>query len=117
MRLLRLIGATALVAFGSVATAGPPSTQTPTSAEVTACSRAGYTGTVVGAFTLRAGDLAQQEEVGKGPSGRRVLHSSFRQYAPDTPIALCSFDGFIAAPGGGRHQYPPRPSGRTTGTS
>jgi hypothetical protein len=100
MRLLCFIAATALVACGSVATAGPPSTQTPASAEVTACSRAGYSGTVVGAFTLRASDLAQQEEVGKGPAGPRVLRSSFRDYAPDTPIVLCFFDGFIAAPGG-----------------
>lgn len=100
MRLLGLLAATALVACGSVATAGRPSTQTPQSEEVIACSRAGYTGTVVGAFTLRAGDLAQQEEVGKGPSGPRVLLSSFRDYAPDTPILLCFFDGFIGAPGG-----------------
>ena len=28
------------------------------------------------------------------------MRSSFRDYAPDAPIVLCFFDGFIAAPGG-----------------
>lgn len=71
-----------------------------TPAAVVTCSQAGFTGTVVGAFTLAAGDLARQEETGSGPSGPRVSRSSFRDYAPNSPIVLCFFDGFMAAPGG-----------------
>jgi hypothetical protein len=56
---------------------------------------------VVGAFTLRAGDLAEQEETPRGgATAPHVSRSSFRDYPPDTPIVLCFFDGFIAAPGG-----------------
>jgi hypothetical protein len=70
------------------------------SAEVTMCSRTAYGGTVVGAFTLRAGDLAAQDETRGGASGPHPLRSGFRDYPSDTPIVLCFLDGFIAAPGG-----------------
>lgn len=100
MRLLGLLATTALLGCGGVATAGHSPSPGPISAQVTACSNAGYTGAVVGAYTLRAGDLAQQEETRGGPSGPRVSRSSFRDYAPDSLIVLCFFDGFIAAPGG-----------------
>jgi hypothetical protein len=82
----------------------PTARVTPTSAEMAACAHAsGYGGTLVGAFTLRAGDLARQDETRGGPNGPRPLRSNFRDYQADTPIVLCFFDGFIAAPGG-----PPR---------
>jgi hypothetical protein len=55
---------------------------------------------LVGAFTLTAADLAQQDETRGGPDGPRPLRSAFRDYPADTPIVLCFFDGFIAAPGG-----------------
>jgi hypothetical protein len=103
VRLLAVLGAAFVVACGTVANEGPRASATPHPAELVACSQSGYTGTVVGAFTLRAADLAQQEEIGKGPDGPRLLRSSFRDYAPDTPIVLCFFDGPISAPGG-----PPR---------
>ena len=71
----------------------------PAALELT-CRRTGYSGTVVGAFTLRAADLAQQDETRGGANGPRPLRSRFRDYPADTPIVLCFFDGFIAAPGG-----------------
>jgi hypothetical protein len=70
-----------------------------TAAEL-ACGQSGYTGTVVRAFTLRAADLAQQDETRGGATGPRPLRSRFRDYPADMPIVLCFFDGFIAAPGG-----------------
>ena len=69
-------------------------------AEVTRCSRTACGGTVVGAFTLRAGDLAAQDETRGGASGPHPLRSGFRDYPSDTPIVLCFLDGFIAATGG-----------------
>jgi hypothetical protein len=68
-----------------------------TAAELATCRQTGYSGTVVGAFTLRAGDLAQQDETRGGATGPHPLRSSFRDYPADTPIVLCFFDGFIAA--------------------
>jgi hypothetical protein len=68
-----------------------------TAAATATCARSGYTGTVVGAFTLRAADLAQQDETRGGAAGPHPLRSSFRDYPADTPIVLCFFDGFIAA--------------------
>ena len=87
----------------ATAVVGPvPATPAPTSAEVAACGHAsGYGGTLVGAFTLTAGDLAQQDETRNGPNGPRSLRSAFRDYPADTPIVLCFFDGFIAASGPG----------------
>ena len=67
---------------------------------VLTCRQTGYTGTVVGAFTLRAADLAEQDETRGGANGPRPLRSRFRDYSADIPIVLCFFDGFIAAPGG-----------------
>jgi hypothetical protein len=74
------------------------------------CANVGYSSTlpatpskatVVGAYTLRAGDLAQQDETPRGgPTGPHPLRSSYRDYPPDTQIVLCFFDGPIAAPGG-----------------
>jgi len=74
----------------------------PTPAEVRACAQASavYGGTLVGAFTLTAGDLALQDETRNGPNGPRPSRSRFRDYVADTPIILCYFDGTIAAPGG-----------------
>ena len=92
-----LIRATVLV---DVAAAG--GSPGPTPPEVTACAQgsAVYGGTLVGAFTLTAGDLALQDETRNGPNGPRPLRSRFRDYPADTPIVLCYFDGPIAAPGG-----------------
>jgi hypothetical protein len=92
-----LIRATVLV--DAAASGGSPG---PTPTEVTACAQASavYGGTLVGAFTLTAGDLALQDETRNGPVGPRPLRSAFRDYPADTPIVLCYFDGPIAAPGG-----------------
>lgn len=107
MRLVVLVAACALAACGAsgVARTASPSPSS-TSAEVARCSRTEFTGTVVGAFTVRAVDLAEQDETRGSPSGPRAVRSSFRDYASDTPIVLCFFDGFIAAPGG-PPQLPP----------
>jgi hypothetical protein len=45
-------------------------------------------------------DLARQDETRGGATGPHPLRSQFRDYPADTPIVLCFFDGFIAAPGG-----------------
>src|SRR2546421_275005 len=88
----------ATVLVDAAASGGSPG---PTPTEVTACAQASaYGGTLVGAFTLTAGDLALQDETRNGPNGPRPLRSRFRDYAADTPIVLCYFDGPIAAPGG-----------------
>jgi hypothetical protein len=71
-----------------------------TSAEVVTCSSTAYTGTVVGAFTISAADLARQDETRGGATGPHPMRSQFRDYPADTPIVLCFFDAFIAAPGG-----------------
>ena len=91
-----LIRATVLV--DAAASGGSPG---PTPTEVMACAQASavYGGTLVGAFTLTAGDLALQDETRSGPNGPRPLRSRFRDYPADTPIVLCYFDGPIAAPG------------------
>jgi hypothetical protein len=75
-------------------------TPTPKLAEVVACEHAGYDGAVVGAFTIRVGDLAKQDERQRGVNGPRPLGSFYESYPADTPIVLCFFDGSIAAPGG-----------------
>jgi hypothetical protein len=92
-------GIRATVLVDVAASGGNPG---PTPAEVTACAQASavYGGTLVGAFTLTAGDLALQDETRNGPNGPRPLRSRFRDYPADTPIVLCYFDGPIAAPGG-----------------
>jgi hypothetical protein len=91
-----LIRATVLV--DAAPSGGSPG---PIPTEVTACAQASaYGGTLVGAFTLTAGDLALQDETRNGPNGPRPLRSRFRDYPADTPIVLCYFDGPIAAPGG-----------------
>ena len=88
----------ATVLVDAAASGGSPG---PTPTEVTACAQASaYGGTLVGAFTLTAGDLALQDETRNGPNGPRPVRSRFRDYAADTPIVLCYFDGPIAAPGG-----------------
>jgi hypothetical protein len=89
----------ATVLVDVVASGGSPG---PTPTEVAACAQASavYGGTLVGAFTLTAGDLALQDETRNGPDGPRPLRSAFRDYPADTPIVLCYFDGPIAAPGG-----------------
>ena len=61
------------------------------------CARDGYAGTLVGAFTLRATDLARQDETRGGANGPHPLRSQFRDYPADAPMVLCFFDGFIAA--------------------
>jgi hypothetical protein len=81
-----------------------PATRVGTTAAVTACASTAYGGRVVGAFTLRAADLALQDETRGGPGGPHPLRSQFRDYSADTPIVLCFFDGFIAA-----SQPPPIP--------
>jgi hypothetical protein len=89
----------ATVLVDAAASGGSPG---PTPTEVTACAHASavYGGTLVGAFTVTAGDLALQDETRNGPSGPRLPRSAFRDYLADTPIVLCYFDGPIAAPGG-----------------
>ncbi len=101
MRLVVLMVACTLTACASTATpsASPPSTRA-TSAADAACAQAGYTGIVVGAFTVPAADLAQQDETRGGATGPHPVRSSFRDYPADALIVLCFFDGFIAAPGG-----------------
>jgi hypothetical protein len=69
-------------------------------AAVAICSRTQYTGAVVGAFPMRAADLATQDETRGGAAGPRVSRSVYRDYPDDAQIVLCFFDGFIAAPGG-----------------
>ena len=90
------IRATVLVDRASGSSGGP------TSREISACGQASaaYGGSLVGAYTLNAGDLALQDETRNGPNGPRPLRSNFRDYPADTPIVLCYFDGPIAAPGG-----------------
>jgi hypothetical protein len=66
-----------------------------------ACATTGYDGAVVGAFRVRAEQLAIQDETPRGsPTGPHPMQSQFRAYAPDTLIVLCYYDGPIAAPGG-----------------
>lgn len=102
MRLALLLLALGLTACGLEFTApdAPPrATHAPSAASAT-CGQAGYAGTLVGAFSVRAADLAQQDESRGGATGPHPLRSSFRDYPADAPILLCFFDGFIAAPGG-----------------
>jgi len=75
----------------------------PTDAVATAaCRTTGYDGTVVGAFRVRAEQLAIQDETPRNsPTAPHPVQSQFRAYAPDTLIVICYYDGPIAAPGGG----------------
>jgi hypothetical protein len=112
LRPLAIVGS-ALLACSSGTSAAPSATPSATSAATAACANARSdatipttTATVAGAFTLRAADLAQQDETPRGgPGGPHPLRSFYRDYPPDTPIVLCFFDGPIAAPGG----PPPQP--------
>jgi hypothetical protein len=101
MRSFTVLVAGALIACAPTMLPIPSPTPPVRAGAEDACARAGYDGTVVGAFSVRAGDLAAQEETPRGPSGPRPIRSRFRDYAPDAPIVLCYFDGFIGAPGGG----------------
>ena len=83
-------------ATATMASGASPTTQA-TASEAAACKQNGYDGTLVGAFTLRAADLAQQDETRGGVNGPHPLRSSFRDYPADAPIVLCFFDGFIPA--------------------
>jgi hypothetical protein len=102
--------ATWLLVACSVGTAANSSASPNDSSAAAACGSLGYSTMipadtratkVIGAYTLRAADLAQQDETPRGgATGPRPGRSPYRDYAPDTPIFLCFFDGFIAAPGG-----------------
>jgi hypothetical protein len=81
-------------------TACAPTVAVAPSAATAICASAGYSGSLVGAFTVPAAVLAQQDESRGGTNGPHPLRSTFRDYAADAPISLCFFDGFIAAPGG-----------------
>jgi hypothetical protein len=85
---------------GIRAPSSSPGTPTVVAAEVSRCEQSGYDGVVVGAFTLRAADLAAQDMRPRGPTGPQPLSSFYQSYPADTPVVLCFFDGFIAAPGG-----------------
>lgn len=107
-----LVGASVLFACSSPSLApavGPSPSPTDAVAAV-ACQTTGYDGTVVGAFRVRADQLATQDETPRGsPTGPHPVQSRFRAYAPDTLIVICYYDGPISAPGG-----PPGPGSSAT---
>jgi hypothetical protein len=98
MKALALLAAWMVIACGATPPTAPSAS--PAGTAQARCAAAGYGGALVGAFAVRAADLAQQDETRGGVNGPHAVRSSFRDYPADTPIVLCFFDGAIDAPGG-----------------